>query len=163
MKGKKLIVFFLTLSFCLCFFVGCKNVSIEDISKNLTNYTLNLTFDDASRTLKGEQKVDYINSTEVALNEVWFHLYPNAFSKEAKNKPVSLSYKEKAYPNGENFGGITIDSVYVEQTEKQVNVGEVDNEILKVDLNKELFPDERVEILLTYTVIYGFSLHSSIC
>ena len=132
MKGKKILGFILTLSICLCFFVGCKQTSIDDIAKGLTNYSLSLSFDDQTKTLKGEQTVDYINSTNTSLNEVWFHLYPNAFAQGVSTKPVSLSYKEKAYPNGEDFGSIEVESVKVGETSKQVNVGGVENQVLMV-------------------------------
>lgn len=159
MKVKKILGLILSISICLCFFVGCKNTSIEDIAKNLTNYSLSLSFDDQTKTLKGEQSVDYINSTNTSLNEVWFHLYPNAFAQGVSTKPVSLSYKEKAYPNGEDFGGIEIEDVKVGNTQKQINVGGVENQVLKVELNEELFPQERVQIFLTYTVTLPNCLH----
>ena len=160
MKGKKILLFFLIIFFGFNFFVGCKKIqSIDEVSKNLSNYNLLLSFDDNTKTLYGKQTVDYVNSTDTTLNEVWFHLYANAFSINATTKPVSLSYKQKAYPNGESYGGIEIDSVSVNDEPSQVNVGGVDNEVLMVDLNKDLFPNERVKIYLTYTIVLPNCLH----
>lgn len=160
MKGKKLILFFLILSFGLSLFVGCNKLqTIDQVSQNLSNYNLSLSFDDNTKTLLGEQTIDYINSSDTVLNEVWFHLYANAFSKEATTKPVSLSYKEKAYPNGEDFGGIEILNVSVNDLNSQINVGEVDNEILKINLGQDLFPNERIKIALKYSILLPNCLH----
>ncbi len=140
-------------------FAGCSCSNLKSVSKNLTNYNLTLSFDDNTKTLSGFQTVDYINSTETTLNEVWFHLYPNAFSLEAKTKPVGNLYKTKAYPNGEDYGGITVESVLVNNSKQEVVIKEPDNETLVVKLNESLYPDERVQIQITYSVLLPNCLH----
>ena len=151
---------FIALLFCtliFSLFTGCS--SLRSTSKKLTNYSLSLLFEDSSKTLTGTQKIDYINSTDVVLSEVWFHLYPNAFSAEAKTKPVSALYKDKAYPNSENYGGIDVSLVKVNNIEQEVVIAEPDNETLIVKLNEELYPDERVNIQIDYSVLLPNCLH----
>lgn len=157
-KLKFLALIMVVVSVC-CVFGGCKNNSLHKVSQNLTNYTLNLSFDDETKTLSGSQEVDYINSTDVTLNEVKFHLYPNAFSASAQTKPVSSAYKTKAYPNGENYGGIEVTKVQVEGKTQQVNIGAPDQEVLTVSLAEELFPEESVKIFLEYKVLLPNCLH----
>lgn len=161
-KAKKIITFiflFLIASiFCFASF-GCSSKDLNSVSKNLTNYTLNLSFDDQTKTLTGSQKIDYTNSSNSVLKEVWFHLYPNAFSETAKTKPVSNLYKDKAYPNGEDYGNIQFQKVAVEGKSQKVNIGAPDNETLIVRLNKDLYPDDRILILLEYTVLLPNCLH----
>lgn len=150
------ILFFVLVS---SLFSACSCSSLNAISKELTNYNLVLSFDDDTKTLTGEQSINYINSTQTVLNEVWFHLYPNAFSSEATIKPVSNLYKEKAYPNGEDYGGIEVTSVKVENVEQDVVITLPDNETLIVKLSDELFPDDRVNIKINYSVLLPNCLH----
>ena len=134
-------------------FTGCKSSSLKNNAKNISTYTINLSFDDDTKTLTGSQSVDYINSTQVVLNEVWFHLYPNAFSEKAKTKPVSNLYKDKAYPNGEDFGNININKVMVENSSKEIIIKEPDDEVLVVKLGKDLYPEDRVHINIEFSVV----------
>jgi len=159
MKKKISNFLFLVL---ICFslsiiFFGCNK--LDKISKNLTNYNLSLSFKDESKTLNGHEIVDYINSTDVVLDEIWFHLYPNAFLLDAKTKPVSNLYKLKAYPNGENPGKIDVKKVKVENNEQDVVIADPDKETLIVKLNDSLYPDERVVIEIDFNVLLPNCLH----
>ena len=160
LKRFSTVIFISALFFVLVssLFSAC-SISLDSVSKELTNYNLLLSFDDNTKTLTGEQSVNYINSTETVLNEVWFHLYPNAFSEKATTKPVSTLYKEKAYPNGEDFGGIEVTSVKVGNVEQDVIITSPDNETLVVKLSEELFPDDRVNIKINYSVLLPNCLH----
>ena len=154
-SGAFLLLLLLTVAFSVS---ACKK-NIKSQTKNVSNYSLSLDFDDSTKLLKGSQKVDYINSTETSLSEVWFHLYPNAFSEKAKLKPVSNLYKQKAYPNGEDYGYIKVNSVRVEDKSQEVVLGAPDEQILIVKLNSELYPEERVNISIDYEVLLPNCLH----
>lgn len=159
--AKKIISITFALLIVLCVAVSlfaCKK-GIKSQTKSLTNYSLSLDFDDNTKLLMGNEQVNYINSTPVALNEVWFHLYPNAFSEKAKTKPVSNLYKQKAYPNGEDYGYIKINSVAVEGANQEINITSPDDEILVVKLAQELYPEERVNIAITFEVLLPNCLH----
>ncbi len=153
------IVFLFLLLSCIIFGVTACKANIKSQTKNVSNYSLSLDFDDSTKILKGSQKVNYINPTEIALNEVWFHLYANAFSKDAKIKPVSNLYKQKAYPNGEDYGYIKVNSVLVEGKSQEIKITEPDNEILVVKLNSELYPEDRVDIQIDYEILLPNCLH----
>ena len=86
--------------------MGCK-----EETPILSTYNLDLEYDSTSHILSGREEVEYFNSSDNLLSEVNFHLYPNAFREGAKNKVVSVSNVDKAYPNGESYGDIKIDSV----------------------------------------------------
>lgn len=116
-----------------------------------SSYQINCMYDETSHSLYCQQSVDYVNTSENAFKAISFNIYANAFREDAENKPVSTSNFEKAYPNGESYGNITIETV-------KISGQEVDFEIisdmccLKVYLLEELFPDERVTIDMRYTV-----------
>ncbi len=154
---KALFLMFLLFAVFSCF-SACKK-SPDDVSKNLTNYSISASFDDTTKTLTCNQIVDYINPYDTVLSNLEFHLYPNAFSSGVQKGPVSSLYKAKAYPNGENFGGIEIQNVQVEGKEQEVKLSQINNEVLVVDFQEELFPDERIVIELNYVVTLPNCLH----
>lgn len=143
-------------------FTGCTS---KTLSQNLTDYNLNLTLDTENKTITGTQKVNYLNNTDVTLDNIQFHLYPNAFREGAKISPVSLTNEHKAYPNGKSYGKIDIQSVKVSgmnctlklNEDDEINnpsyliTGEDEN-ILKVNLTKELYPDDKIEIEIEFFI-----------
>ena len=145
MKFRKIFV-------CLCFvFVallgaGCNLGNFEArFGTNITEYDMKLELSDKS-TLKGKQTTNFKNTTANILNDVCFHLYPNSFADVAINKPVSKLYESKAYPNGFSSGKIEILSVKA-LGENCVFVTEnLDKDILKVQLNNSLYPNDFVKI-----------------
>ncbi len=131
---------------------GCKD-NLSSTSNNLTNYTLNLDFDEKTNILTGEQTVSYKNNYEVPLKTLEFHLYPNAFRSGAKYRPVSTTTYQKAYKNGFSEGKIDVSSVEVDGEKQEVKVGGNDQNMLVVNLKNDLYPDDGVVVNLTYSVL----------
>lgn len=159
LKFKKFFVLFFIISVTLSFFAGCNKLNIENASKNLTNYYIEAEFNDEEKTLSCFQTVNYINPYEVTLSQLQFHLYPNAFSANTKSGPVSPSYYTRAYPNGDSFGNISINKIDVDGKEVEVKTGKTNNEVLFVDLKKDLYPDEKVNITMEYVVTLPNCFH----
>ena len=113
-------------------FAGCLSTDfVKKYGTNITSYNINLTLN-SDNTIDGTQQVDYKNTSSQILNEVYFHLYPNSFSEEAVNKPVSKLYETKAYPNGKSYGNIDIKDVKVENDECSFALENTDHDLLKV-------------------------------
>src|SRR3982751_3513332 len=47
-----------------------------------TDYTIDVSLDDTSRTLNGFEKIIYINNSPDTLRFIWFHLWPNAYKND---------------------------------------------------------------------------------
>ena len=122
----------------------------------LSEYNLDLVYDHENHVLSGREEVKYINTSDNLLQKLEFHLYPNAFRENAKNKVVTIDNKKDAYPNGESFGHITIDTVttFVNNEEKQLNfqIGGEDENLLIVPLEEGIYPDEMANIVITFKV-----------
>ena len=76
---SKIVCLFFIVALIVC---GCSFTGLNKYSKNLTEYSIKLNYNNEDKTLQGEEVVNYINLTDVTLNQIDFHLYPNAF----KNK-----------------------------------------------------------------------------
>jgi len=93
-------------------------------------YEIAATLDAGTNTVRGEERVGFVNRTGTALSEVWFRLYPNA-----------------AY-YGE--GGLTIDGPRVGGAEVATELA-VEETALRVPLPDVLSPGASVEIDLAFT------------
>ena len=139
---------------CIFAFSSCgTNNIIKIASRDATNYDLNLIYNDDTKSLYGTANVDYINTSDDTLNEVFFHLYPNAFREGATYKPVSEQRWSDAYINGDSFGSITVKNVKVNNKDVNFSVGGKDQDILVVPLSNSLYSNSRTTISFDFDVI----------
>lgn len=137
---KKFVFLFVFIFALPLFLVGCGG------QVQLSSYDIVCEYDENSHTLTCEQNVNYVNRSNNTLNEICFFLYPNSFKEIA----VSNAYYDRAYPNGDSFGDIEIESVKIGDKDAEFNI---ENEaILNVTLFSDLFPNENIEINLSYVV-----------
>lgn len=123
--------------------------SNESLSYN--NYTLSLTYNDNLKTIEGEEEVCYFNNSNNAFSSLYFHLYPNAFAEGATSKVVSNNIFDKAFPNGASYGKIEILQVTDQfDSPLEFSVGGEDNNILEVVLPEILYPDESINIKISF-------------
>lgn len=135
-------------------FSGCKHVdNLESISKNLTNYEINLNLNSETKQVKASCKIDYINNTESILRHISFHLYPQYFKKGATDLVVSSTKLNVAYPNGLSYAEFEIDRVQVEKTDVEVKIEGEHGGILKVQLPNSLLPGERVCVFVEFSFV----------
>ena len=132
MKNKLVVV----LCLSVLMLSGCGAITdLQKASLGLNLYTIDATIDVQKHTITAHQNVKYKNDTGVKLNNICFHLYPNAFSQNATTtKAVSANQFEKCYYNGFSEGNININSVNYNNTECNYEVAGADNDILVLNL-----------------------------
>ena len=132
---------------------GCKTKSenLENLSKHLTSYEIDLIIDTENKIIKSSQNVNFINNTNSILKHVKFHLYPQFFEQGATEKVVSNTKLNNAYPNGMSFAEFNVDRVAVDEIEKPVLYEQEFDSILSVELNSSLMPDESTNIYIEYS------------
>ncbi len=82
---KKLLAFFNALLFPLLVFPQ------QNYFQQEVNYKIEVTLDDENHTLRGTIEMEYTNNSPDELNEIWLHLWANAY----KNRNTAFS-KQKA-------------------------------------------------------------------
>ncbi|MBR1984456.1 MAG: hypothetical protein IKA31_01825, partial [Clostridia bacterium] len=143
MKKKLFIIcLFVSICFLLC---GCGDYELKP-PKLVNEYEIVAEYNEENKTLSCNQKVVYVNKTDTTLKEICFYLHANAFREGVKHKPVSFLNEEKAYPNGKSYGGIDILSVQSKNNTVDYEITGEDNNILKILLDFEFFPDEKYEL-----------------
>ena len=59
--------------------------SVQTLNAEETNsinkYIMDVIFDDESKRLMCNQNIEYVNNTNLSLDKIYFHIYPNAYSK----------------------------------------------------------------------------------
>ncbi len=125
---------------------GCKR------AEEYNHYIITAIYDAECKTLTCEQTVEYVNKSDNFLNEIYFHLYPNAFRQGAEAKVVSLANENKAYLNGKSYGCIEISSIEKTENVYDYLITGVDCNILAVKLVEGVYPNEKVVINMNYVV-----------
>ncbi|MDE6398007.1 MAG: M1 family metallopeptidase, partial [Clostridiales bacterium] len=112
------------------------------------SYAITAQVNAEDMTVAAKCDISYVNSTDVELNEVWFHLYPAAYRDGAQFTPVTAIEAESAYPHGISYGGIEIAGVAGGDYE----IGGRDSDILIVKLPGSILPTQSARITVEYTL-----------
>ena len=126
-------------------FQGCKNSS-----QSSTTYQINVALNE--NVLQGSEKVCFENQTDKVFTTLKFNLFGNAFRKDAKFKPISTQYENRAYYKGESYGQMQVFSVKQGQKSLDFDVLGQDQNILEIKLDNELFPNESVEVEIEFSL-----------
>ena len=120
--------------------------------RNSDTITINAEYDSANKTLTATQSVRYKNRSGAALDSVKFHIYANAYRDGAKFAPIASTEVPKAYPNGKNFGNISVGEVKAGGNNVGVFIEGEDDNVLSVPLAKPLKSGKSANIEIGYTV-----------
>lgn len=136
---------------CIACFAGCSNGDyIGKTAKNLSTYDIECGYDDEAHLLSAVMKLDYVNDTGKELTELRFHLYPNAYRENAKNKLVSASKATRAYPNGYDYGEITIEYAKHDGQDVAFEIAGDDSNILVLPLVQPLACGKRTNLEISF-------------
>lgn len=141
-----------TLTFLLIICCMAVTVCVSACNGNenkLSRYEIYASYDESAGTVTGSVKLDFYNDTDNELSDLKFNLYGNAFREGAKFKPVSDTYKTRAYYAGESYGKMEISGV---ENCAGWNVGGEDENTLTVNLLTPIYPEETVTVTINYTL-----------
>ena len=112
-------------------------------------YTINAIFDEENMIVRGKQKMHYQNTSNRPMENIYFHLYPNAF-RSNKTTPFSAGDMVKAYPNGFDKGWINISNVTDGNKKASYRVmGEGDTN-LRIIPKDPVKPGESIELAMDF-------------
>ncbi|MBE5734888.1 MAG: M1 family metallopeptidase [Clostridiales bacterium] len=151
---KKLVALVFAL-FTLIFISGCGvgGDDLSKISKTIPTYNMDIVYNDEEKKLEVNQVLDYINTYDTSLDEIYLHLYPKSFNLDAVNKPVGVLTKEKAYYNGDSEGDILIADVKCDAEVEAITYTGDDEDFLKIELTSAVAPGERLQVEFDYEVV----------
>ncbi len=119
--------------------------------KNLNSYDMSVELDLADKLLIGESNISYVNNENIDLDKIYFHIYPNAYKREA-TVPVAPEDFDVAYSEGFKPGFIDITSVSSNNKSLLYNIEGTGETILSITPDSKLKPGERIEISIEFKV-----------
>lgn len=123
----------------------------NNINVNMVNnYKIDVVLDFDNHTYNGEQWTTYVNNTDVDLEEVYFHLYPNAF-KSLEIAPILFSQGNEN-PISYKEGYIDIEKITIGRNNVDYEISKEIDTILKIKLDKTLLKGEKTTIYFKYNV-----------
>lgn len=149
-KSKILSAALLVFVVAIVLTIGLLHVRSDDEQEN-SHYQMTLSYDAQTHQLSGQMVATFFNSYDNMFTSLQMHLYPNAFRQGATASVVSSNNYDKAYPNGESFGNIEIASVTKDGSPLSFEVEGSDQNILRIDLGQELYPDEKISFSVDFT------------
>lgn len=154
---KKLLPVLLVLLICLFGMVGC-NDYVAKTSADCNTYTIVAGYDEQNHVLSAVQTVCFTNPYDLALDSVKLHVYGNCYGEDC-SAIVPQNCYDTAYYNGASYGGVTFDSVKVDDTPVAFVVEGESFDILSVPLSAPLNKGQSVTIALTYELTLANVAH----
>ncbi|MBC7950130.1 MAG: M1 family metallopeptidase [Chitinophagaceae bacterium] len=124
------------------------------------NYTIEVALNDVSHSLRGFEKIEYINNSPDTLRFIWFHIWPNAY----KNDQTAFSDQLLENGNTRFYFSDKDQKGYINRLDFKVNGATAETEdhpehidILKLILPTPLAPGARTEITTPFHVQLPFN------
>lgn len=144
--GFVLIALVLSFSFFKSRYTDDADKAAAKIIETCSRYNIDVTFYPEEKKVTALEKVTITNNSADDLQELYFHLYPNAF-KTSDEVPFPREEISRAYPEGFAPGYINIKKVIVDSN--QVDY-EIDDTILKVKLDKAFKPKQKLTLTFEF-------------
>jgi len=134
------------------------------------HYAIKAIVDVQNKIISAVEEVTFTNNSGQALNEIYFHIYPNR-QYTAKEKNFMLRYagyfKINPFPEGFQSGSVNVESIAQDGTEVFSAIEGDDQTILKVSLLSPLAGGQSVRLTINFSVkiphAYGrFGWHENI-
>lgn len=119
------------------------------------NNKINVTLDDTKHSLTADIELEYINHSSDTLNDIWFHLWPNAYKdrNSALCKQLVNSGDPSLYfANEEERGYIDSINFTIDNQETHWEYDKAHQDICVIHLKKPLLPGNRIFIRTPFYV-----------
>lgn len=119
-------------------------------------YEIDATIDTAHRTITAKERVSFTNTSDKAINELYFHIYPH---RRYTQKEIGFIYRYAGYfkvnpfPEGFQAGDLRIESVASSGQALTYIIEGNDQTILKINLNASLEPLGSREIEIDFKLL----------
>ncbi len=122
--------------------------TLDDFTdKTLNHYMIDAKLDSTKNRISASQLVTYTNNENIDLEEIYFHLYPNAFTKEGH---PSLFDSGKSEIDSQ-YGSLIVNSVKINGKEVTYSIEPIAT-VLKINYPDTLKIDESYSIELVYDI-----------
>ena len=124
-----------------------ETVVVEERPVVYNQYTVNLDVDVINRKVSGVQNVNFTNSTDSTLDEIYFNIHLNAFREDAPYTPYFQTFENKIFKNGIDYSQFEVINVFRDNISTSFLLEDTH---LKVKLEEPLEKDKSTEITLQF-------------
>lgn len=142
---------FIPIAVLFLFVCSVSLFACKEKEQKRTKYEITCSLDE-NYLLTGVEKVIFYNDKDNSFTSLKFNIFANAFREGAEFSPVSAQYYHSAYPNGLNYGKVEITGCKGEENSLDYSICGKDENVLEVYLEKEIFPEEMVEVEIEYKI-----------
>ena len=154
LKSSRFIVLLSFFSILFSPFISAQQVRQAKWQQKV-DYFIDVRLDDSNHTLTGQERLVYFNNSPNTLNEIYFHLWPNAYKsnntafakQQLEDRKTSFQYAPDSLR-----GFITNLSFEADGKKVQVEYLEANQEIAKIILEKPLKTNETVTLTTPFFV-----------
>nr|MDD6336340.1 M1 family metallopeptidase [bacterium] len=125
--------------------------ALNQAAQGLDSYDMKLVLDADNMSLTGTLNAHFTSHDAYGLNEIVFHLYPNAFSDE-DTLPLEAGDISLCYPLGFNESSIRIQNPTINGQGVSYAVGSTNNTVLRLMLDTPLKDGQSCDIAMDFTV-----------
>lgn len=159
-KSYKLLSTILCILFGAMLFISCDPYKeIKKASKGLSTYNIEAVVNSEEMSVSAKQEVKVVNNYDVILDKICFNLYARAFRENSTIKPYTTLNEGKCFPNGVNYGDISILRVTINGKDTEFNYTGVDDNALEVVLTEALEPKDSVIIQIDFNLKLAECVH----
>lgn len=118
----------------LCLFICSLFIlpTLSSCKKKSQTSSYDLYVEYSSGKIDGKLVYKFINSQNLQFDHVIFNLHANAYKEGAKNRPVTPTTEQRAYPDGVTYGNIDVKTVTVDGKNASFEIYGSDDAFLKV-------------------------------
>ncbi|MFT3701850.1 MAG: M1 family metallopeptidase [Agriterribacter sp.] len=138
--------------------VAClQGLSQDNYWQQHLTYSIQAELNDQEKSITGLEKIVYKNNSPVALDFIWFHIWPNAYKNDSTALLKQIKNDQERSKKLESFGVGSIENLAFAingqpaKTEPHSNPGYID--IIKLVLNKPLQPGDSITISTPFKVM----------
>ncbi len=149
-KRLALVVILIICLICLHFYYQSTLESPDgNLNKeiaNISRYEIDVVFNPKDTMLSAHQKITIKNRWASELDEIFLHIYPNAYMTK-ETAPFTKDAMQEAYPNGFSSGRIDIKNVFSDDMNLDFHII---GTLLKVNLSEPLLSGHTVTIQIQF-------------
>jgi hypothetical protein len=122
----------------------------EPLSERIASYNISVKLDPEKKMLFGHETITFRNSSADELNELYLHLYWNAFRNENTSTMKEAPHIAQRLNENDGWGWIDIKPITLADGTDLMNAVEVNDSVMKIDLPEPLLPQQTIELIIDF-------------
>lgn len=143
------------LTIGLALFILLPSSFSQNYFQQQANYVIDVTLNDKLHLLEAVAHLTYINHSPDTLHDMYFHLYPNAYSNNytALAKQIMLNQgRQRLFKDSTNLGYIRVEGFYIDNQNLRWTIDETNPDIALVCLPYPLLPNDTMRFTIPFEV-----------